>query len=536
MTARPTLRQPPSQRSSPQFVEFVALIAAMMALTALSIDIMLVALPEISVSYSLENANDRQYVITAYHRWTGYLQSRDFKSFTVLPLGRIRAKHVDIDTVTLFGLLYEKPRGSTDTQKDARDAFSALRDDHWNSVFRIRGLRNTFQFAHMVTTDGVSASFHFTRPMTPEELVDKEASSKAGKARAAAEKRRVAALEKAMKKNSIEVPGTLGPLTQALIDNPGARIIGIDPGRTNIMVTAELVDGKIVSFRLTRAQYKADTGMKALVKTANLRNLRVSAAQQVLDEISLKTTSPETVREHVHRLSWVREDEALYDHLWNEKLRPCHARVRFGVWKRRNQVLDAFFKKVSGGDPEVLWAYGDASFAPSGKGSETVPVKAAAKRCVTKHGKYKVGPTPEFRTSIACTGCFTRLHDVRRELSEEEYKQAEEKARKRSEKTGKPYRSPHRKVSVRGLKRCCNTACENFGLSNRDKGSANLIRKCGAGTRPSCLETGSVLPGTKKTILIKRVNKKRVSPKGKDIKPMHSQDRIVEHRWVSHSN
>jgi hypothetical protein len=29
---------------------------------------------------------------------------------------------------------------------------------------------------------------------------------------------------------------------------PGARIIGIDPGRTNIMVTAELVDGKLVSF------------------------------------------------------------------------------------------------------------------------------------------------------------------------------------------------------------------------------------------------------------------------------------------------
>ncbi len=38
----------------------------MMALTALSIDIMLVALPEIDASYSLQNTNDRQYVITAY--------------------------------------------------------------------------------------------------------------------------------------------------------------------------------------------------------------------------------------------------------------------------------------------------------------------------------------------------------------------------------------------------------------------------------------------------------------------------------------
>ncbi|MGF1625048.1 MAG: multidrug effflux MFS transporter [Alphaproteobacteria bacterium] len=50
----------------PGFAEFVALIAFMMALTALSIDIMLVALPDIGVSFALDDPNDRQYVITAY--------------------------------------------------------------------------------------------------------------------------------------------------------------------------------------------------------------------------------------------------------------------------------------------------------------------------------------------------------------------------------------------------------------------------------------------------------------------------------------
>lgn len=53
-------------KSGPGFFEFVALIASTMALTALSIDIMLVALPEIDATFALADPNDRQYVITAY--------------------------------------------------------------------------------------------------------------------------------------------------------------------------------------------------------------------------------------------------------------------------------------------------------------------------------------------------------------------------------------------------------------------------------------------------------------------------------------
>lgn len=47
-------------------LELVAIIAAMMALTALSIDIMLPALPDISDTFGLVSDNDRQLVITYY--------------------------------------------------------------------------------------------------------------------------------------------------------------------------------------------------------------------------------------------------------------------------------------------------------------------------------------------------------------------------------------------------------------------------------------------------------------------------------------
>jgi DHA1 family bicyclomycin/chloramphenicol resistance-like MFS transporter len=48
------------------FFEFVVLIAALMALTALSIDIMLPALPQIGADFSISNVNDQQAVVTCY--------------------------------------------------------------------------------------------------------------------------------------------------------------------------------------------------------------------------------------------------------------------------------------------------------------------------------------------------------------------------------------------------------------------------------------------------------------------------------------
>lgn len=48
------------------FAEFVALMALLMALTALSLDIMLPGLPQISAFFALEHPNDQQLVVTSY--------------------------------------------------------------------------------------------------------------------------------------------------------------------------------------------------------------------------------------------------------------------------------------------------------------------------------------------------------------------------------------------------------------------------------------------------------------------------------------
>lgn len=55
----------PSHLGIPKF-EFVALMAVLMALTALSVDVMLVVLPAIATDFALPDQNQQQYVVTVY--------------------------------------------------------------------------------------------------------------------------------------------------------------------------------------------------------------------------------------------------------------------------------------------------------------------------------------------------------------------------------------------------------------------------------------------------------------------------------------
>jgi DHA1 family bicyclomycin/chloramphenicol resistance-like MFS transporter len=53
-------------RTLPRFAEFVTLIAALMALTALSIDVMLPALPQMRAEFAIDDPNRQQLVLTSY--------------------------------------------------------------------------------------------------------------------------------------------------------------------------------------------------------------------------------------------------------------------------------------------------------------------------------------------------------------------------------------------------------------------------------------------------------------------------------------
>ena len=62
---------PASSRARQSFGEFVALMAAMQALNAASIDTMLPALPRIGSEFAVVNDNRLQWIITAYVMGSG---------------------------------------------------------------------------------------------------------------------------------------------------------------------------------------------------------------------------------------------------------------------------------------------------------------------------------------------------------------------------------------------------------------------------------------------------------------------------------
>ncbi len=67
MTVNPPMSDAEAMRGAPiGFVEFVALVAALMSLTALGIDSMLPALPAIGISLGITGANSRQFIVTAF--------------------------------------------------------------------------------------------------------------------------------------------------------------------------------------------------------------------------------------------------------------------------------------------------------------------------------------------------------------------------------------------------------------------------------------------------------------------------------------
>jgi MFS transporter, DHA1 family, multidrug resistance protein len=91
------------EKNSLGFREFVAMMAYIMALGALSIDSMLPALPQIGASLGIENPNDRQFVVTAFVAGFGVAQL--FVGMLSDRLGRRLLMLVSLVAFILFSLL-----------------------------------------------------------------------------------------------------------------------------------------------------------------------------------------------------------------------------------------------------------------------------------------------------------------------------------------------------------------------------------------------------------------------------------------------
>ena len=271
-----------------------------------------------------------------------YLENVDEKLFNVLPISRIKAHYITIDTFGMKGIL--KETGYLGKKNNSLDT------DLWNSFLdtsQLQGSNNTF--TGTIDTDGLIVNIHFKRPKQQKEKDAEENVSLEGK-----------------------------------------RVLGVDPGRTNIMTVVEIDDnGRYKSKTLTRSRYYLDSGIIEARKKTIKWNKSVKNELTKLAGASPKSVILEKFKTFIATLEQVQKT------LWDESFKIRWREQRFRLYGGKKRVIAKFLNTLNL-DEETVLAFGSAKFAPGGKGEVSVPTTRMFKEC-----SYRVRTIPisEFRTS-----------------------------------------------------------------------------------------------------------------------------------------
>jgi hypothetical protein len=294
-----------------------------------------------------------------------FLEREDLSLFNILPICRVKAHFITIDTTTLHGLMMRADMISKDC---SLKVFNELGKAHWESILRINKLVGKGkEFTGTIETDGVAVNVHFQRPKNRVDIFQEEA-------------------------------------PQLFDEN--LNVVGVDPGRTNILyMVRKAEDGSFRSMKLTRSEYYQQAGiLQARKQTEHWsRTIRPSL-------VKLSNASPKGVCLKTFLTYWdvFQETEAS---LWTEYLKRRWAAQRLRLYGGKKRVFANFLNRVEAScpkDKKTVMAFGSAKFAPGGKGEVSVPTSRAFKECSYRFPTISVD---EFRTSRVFHGDLSTLLD-----------------------------------------------------------------------------------------------------------------------------
>lgn len=216
-------------------------------------------------------------------------------------------------------------------------------------------------------------------------------------------------------------------------------VVGIDPGRC-ALAYGYRQDGR--SFKLSRGQFYADSGITARKKKQSKLEESMKPFLTTLSAASLKTARFEKMTDNLA----VWKELSLLD--WEVHFCKQRARLGFDVHCRRQQCLSKFFSSFAHGlskedKKRVIVGYGQAKFAATARNELATPTTEVFRVC------SKTWPTKlidEYRTTIHCHDCEERLRKVHHDNGSQN----------------------------RGLLHCKN-ACRSIPLKNRDLNAAKNI-------------------------------------------------------------
>ena len=375
------------------------------------------------------------YRILEYYRETGA-----GKGFPLVPAYSIKSHFIGLTTQSLCGLLRDLPSNvRPDWIPDCSIANMVQHHGEmvWRRTLTLDGLVRGREFNRYIQTDGHTIIVHFV-----------------------AKKKDIEERQRRAKKHKKD--GT-GP----------SRVIGIDPGRVNMVAAVEMVDGRVVRHAtLTRGVHYQ--GLKGSIARRTRWDVPLLGVFSRLAKGSVRTTCP------VKSFEYRRAILDNYSRLWDNKTSFKRGRDRLFAYSVKRRGMDKFFSDLRGDRtmpaPRVM--YGAASIRPNGKGETlTVPVKGVLAAC---RRFFEVEMVNEYLTTKTHARCGGRMNPVKRR--------------------GESY-------AVRGV--CWCPTCKQF--VNRDRNAAeNMCSLSAEGPRPSHLKFGQAKVVMATLPLLARKKEKRI--------------------------
>jgi hypothetical protein len=352
-----------------------------------------------------------------------YLETIDnTKKFNLAPIHNISSHFLTIDTDVLYYI--SKESGILSEESINVTEFRSKKDIYFHRIFKFKSPKR-YKFNYHIKTDGVSVCFEYLIPKLKVENKEEK------------------------------------------IQEKYERMIGIDPGRSNLIFGVEKTNKGLETYRLTRNEYYCASGMTKRNRQAFKWQQDIRVEELIFSQVSPKTTNPEQWD------SFLENYLSVYDRLWKAKTGKKWARARFRVFGLKKKVIDRFFNRMEG-TIKPLICFGSAKFKPNGKGELSAPTTSIFKACTKR---FKVELIDEFRTTKTCVDCDHILSPVLIY----------------SKKLGK-YRE------IRGLRRCSSSVCSQASYKNRDLNAALNILRCESSfPRPKTLsrELSEELPKSK---------------------------------------
>ena len=304
-----------------------------------------------------------------------------FRQFSLLPLPSLKVPHITITSSTLYELLRRTVNWGGKHPTAAQ--FKAKKEVWWKTLFpgirKVIPANSSKVFCNQLRTDGVSCSIIMQdlRKNAPKK-------KKSGKA-----------------DTYQYIPSYTHDVT---------RLVGIDPGRKDFYVSAEVDD--ITSFKKASCSTKEWTALQG-AKSASNKTKRLQQKQGIRKILQRKPSGKARNYE-----SWTQFLTYMLERLpilFKCKQSKTIRKQAFSQFRRRKRSLDSICKRISQGDRETIVGFGNGSNVSRGFGHAPAPSKELRER-LKQH--CKVVLIDEYLTSQICSHCHSKLKAFKRDGAE----------------------------------------------------------------------------------------------------------------------